>query len=50
MIKFCSEKPTDYADIFELDRLAFGQDNEARLVENIRQLPSFNSESIASCN
>lgn len=44
MITIRPESLTEYADIFEVNRLAFGQDNEARLVENIRQLPNFNSD------
>ena len=44
MITIRPESLTEYADIFEVDRLAFGQDNEAKLVENIRQLPNFNSD------
>lgn len=43
MIKIHSESLTDYADIFEVNRLAFGRENEAILVEDIRRLPNFNS-------
>jgi putative acetyltransferase len=38
-----SENFIEYAGIFEINRLAFGQENEAKLVENIRYLPNFNS-------
>lgn len=31
-----SENFIEYAGIFEINRLAFGQENEAKLVENIR--------------
>jgi len=43
MIKIRPGFLTEYNDIFEGNRLAFGQENEARLVENIRRLPNFNS-------
>lgn len=35
------ERPGDYAAIDEVNRLAFGQDNEARLVTAIRQSKGF---------
>lgn len=35
------EEPADIDEIYELNRLVFGQDNEARLVEHIRQGPNF---------
>ncbi|MBD2309235.1 N-acetyltransferase [Chroococcidiopsis sp. FACHB-1243] len=38
-----SESSTEYVDIFEVNYLAFGQENEARLVKSIRYLPNFNS-------
>ncbi|OWY65008.1 GNAT family N-acetyltransferase [cyanobacterium TDX16] len=37
------ENFTEYTDVFEINQLAFGQENEANLVDNIRQLPKFNS-------
>jgi len=43
MIRIRPEIIADYAKIFEVNRFAFGQENEARLVENIRCLPSFQS-------
>jgi predicted N-acetyltransferase YhbS len=35
------EETADIDDIYELNRLVFGQDNEARLVDHIRQGPNF---------
>jgi putative acetyltransferase len=35
------EEPADIDEIYELNRLVFGQDNEARLVDHIRQGPNF---------
>lgn len=35
------EVRADIDDIYELNRLVFGQDNEARLVDHIRQGPNF---------
>jgi putative acetyltransferase len=43
MIVIRSETIEDYINIFKVNKLAFGQENEARLVENIRHLPNFNS-------
>lgn len=34
------ETPEDYEEIFELNRIAFGQDNEANLVEALRENPA----------
>ncbi len=34
------EGPEDYANIFEVNQKAFGQDNEARLVDALRQNPT----------
>lgn len=44
MIIIRSEKTEDFAAIFEVNKLAFGQENEARLVEAIRRSDNFNSE------
>jgi putative acetyltransferase len=41
MIKIRSEKPNEYAEISEVYRTAFKQDNEARLVEVLRSTPNF---------
>ncbi|MFB0560660.1 MAG: GNAT family N-acetyltransferase [Candidatus Lokiarchaeia archaeon] len=41
MIKIRSEKPNEYAEISEAYRTAFEQDNEARLVEDLRSTPNF---------
>jgi putative acetyltransferase len=35
------EEPADIDEIYELNKLVFGQDNEARLVDHIRQGPNF---------
>ncbi|OQP67322.1 hypothetical protein A3860_02925 [Niastella vici] len=35
------EKPDDIDDVFELNKLVFGQENEARLVDHVRQGPNF---------
>jgi putative acetyltransferase len=35
------EQPTDQARVAEIVRLAFGQENEARLVAALRELPGF---------
>ena len=43
MVVIRPENFTEYADIFEVNRLAFGQEDEAKLVENIRYIPNFNS-------
>ncbi|MCZ6682019.1 MAG: GNAT family N-acetyltransferase, partial [Planctomycetota bacterium] len=37
-----SEHVEDWGAIAEVNRLAFGQENEARLVEAIRRAPGFN--------
>ena len=37
MIKIRQEQPTDYAAVFQVNQLAFGQDNESRLVELLRK-------------
>lgn len=42
MITIRPEMLEDYAAIFEVNKLAFGQENEAQLVENIRQAANFN--------
>lgn len=44
MIIIRSETAEDYTNIFEVNKLAFGQENEARLVENIRQLANFSPD------
>ncbi|MBW4681506.1 MAG: N-acetyltransferase [Microcoleus vaginatus WJT46-NPBG5] len=44
MITIRSENSEDFAAIFEVNKLAFGQEGEARLVEAIRQSDNFNSE------
>ncbi|MGL5926446.1 GNAT family N-acetyltransferase [Chroococcidiopsis sp.] len=43
MIIISPETIEDYTNIFEVNKLAFGQENEAKLVESIRNLPNFNS-------
>src|SRR5690348_7412348 len=35
------EQQEDIGDIYELNKLAFGQDNEARLVELLRTAPGY---------
>lgn len=42
MIIIRPETLEDYAGIYEVNKLAFGQENEARLVQNIRQTANFN--------
>lgn len=42
MIIIRPETLKDYAGIYEVNKLAFGQKNEARLVQNIRQTANFN--------
>lgn len=42
MIIIRPETLEDYTVISEVNKLAFGQENEARLVENIRQAANFN--------
>lgn len=44
MIIIRPETSKDYAEVHEVNKLAFGQENEARLVENIRQSANFNPE------
>jgi len=44
MIIIRSETPENYAEISAVHRNAFEQDNEARLVENIRSSNEFISE------
>ncbi len=44
MLIIRSETIEDYDTIFEVNKLAFGQENEARLVENIRQSANFNPQ------
>lgn len=34
------EAPEDYKEVFEVNRLAFGQDNEAKLVDALRKNPT----------
>jgi putative acetyltransferase len=41
MIKIRPEKGEDYTAIHEINVLAFGRENEARLVENLRNSPDF---------
>jgi len=36
-IKVRKEEEKDYKDIYEVNRLAFGQENEGKLVEKIRK-------------
>lgn len=45
MIIIRPEKLEDYTVISEVNRLAFGRENEARLVKNIRQTANFNPKS-----
>jgi predicted N-acetyltransferase YhbS len=35
------ENPADIEEIYDLNKLVFGQDNEARLVDHVRQGPNF---------
>jgi putative acetyltransferase len=35
------EKPADIEEIYDLNKLVFGQDNEAKLVDQVRQGPNF---------
>lgn len=44
MITIRSEEPQDKEMIFEVNRLAFGQDNEARLVDQIRESKYYKPE------
>lgn len=41
MIRIRPEGPGDYAAIHEVQRLAFGREGEAHLVDTLRQSPSF---------
>ena len=34
------EMPNDYSEVFEVNQLAFGQENEAKLVDALRENPS----------
>lgn len=38
------EQPADIDDVYELNQLVFEQDNEARLIDHVRQGPHFISE------
>jgi putative acetyltransferase len=40
-ISIRAEKRADIEEVFELNKLVFGQDNEARLVDQVRQGPHF---------
>lgn len=40
-IKIRQETPNDFNAVFEVNKLAFGQDNEAKLVELLRQSNAF---------
>lgn len=40
----CSEQPEDYQTIFNIHKQAFGQDNEAELVNALRKTTNFNPE------
>ena len=44
MLIIRSETIEDYDTIFEVNKLAFGQENEAKLVENLRQGHNFNPQ------
>jgi putative acetyltransferase len=44
MIAIHPEQPLDYPAIFEVNKLAFGKENEARLVETLRQSHGFIAE------
>jgi predicted N-acetyltransferase YhbS len=35
------EQPADLEEIYDLNKLVFGQDNEAKLVDHVRQGPNF---------
>jgi putative acetyltransferase len=41
MLTIRPEQPADYPGIYEVNRLAFGRDNEPRLVEALRKSPNF---------
>lgn len=41
MIKYRPEEVKDHAAIFETNQLAFSQDNEARLVDMLRESESY---------
>jgi putative acetyltransferase len=40
-ISIRAEKPADIEEVYELNKLVFGQENEAKLVDNVRQGPHF---------
>jgi putative acetyltransferase len=40
-ISIRAEKPADIEEVYELNKLVFGQDNEAKLVDQVRQGPHF---------
>ena len=44
MIDIIPETEKFYPEIHEINSLAFGQENEARLVENVRKSRSFNPQ------
>jgi putative acetyltransferase len=44
MLTIRPEHPLDYSAIFGVNNLAFGKENEPRLVEILRQSPGFNPE------
>lgn len=37
----CSETPSDYPSITEVNNLAFGRPDEGKLIENLRKKPKF---------
>lgn len=41
MVKYRPEKDADRAAIFEINRLAFGQENESRLIDRIRESENY---------
>jgi putative acetyltransferase len=41
IISIRPEQPADIHEIYDLNKLVFGQDNEAKLVDHIRQGPNF---------
>jgi len=40
-ISIRAEQPDDIDEVYELNKLVFGQENEARLVDHVRQGPNF---------